>query len=277
MGEFSMYVFDKMVKALHYDGKMVMFYHFKIPGSDLDRGILPLSSDEDVENLLRYVKNNKVIDVYIEQGKTTLDTNIVTPQKGRVEINKNNEVGQCSWVEKEDMELVTDHGGKTNLPIDHNFDPFDGINFDDIHSHELNNKEVDVNDNQKITDNEKINDNLVGNGDTDAFIVDEEHIIDEPEVDMTIFRLYASIEGGLGTQEIHVEPQVVINKEDLDVIDFDFFESEIDDDIASTRRKEIRKVRKQMKANASGSNTYNFYVGKQFTTREIVKDRIKKA
>nr|GEX37568.1 hypothetical protein [Tanacetum cinerariifolium] len=48
------------------------------------------------------------------------------------------------------------------------------------------------NDNQEITDNEKIIDNLVVDGDTDAFIVDEEHIIDEPKVDMTNFRLHAS-------------------------------------------------------------------------------------
>nr|GEV44356.1 hypothetical protein [Tanacetum cinerariifolium] len=91
--------------------------------------------------------------------------------------------------------------------------------------------------------------------DTNDFIVDEEHIIDEPEVDMTDFRLHESIEGGLGTQEIHIEPQVVINEEDLDVIDFDSFKSETNDDIDTTRRKEIRKVRKQMKANASGVPT----------------------
>nr|GEU54522.1 retrotransposon protein, putative, Ty1-copia subclass [Tanacetum cinerariifolium] len=168
MDEFSMYVFDKMVKSLHCDAKVVMFYHLKIPSSDLDRGILPLSSDEDVENLLRYVKNHKVIDVYI---KTTLDTYIMRLQKSRVKI--------VYLDESESVELRKNMlNSRTTVTMDWN----------------KNNEEVDVNDNLFII------------GDTNDFIMDEEHIIDEPEVDMTNFRLHKSIEGGLGTQEIHIKP-----------------------------------------------------------------------
>nr|GEV97973.1 hypothetical protein [Tanacetum cinerariifolium] len=124
---------------------------------DLDRGILPLSSDEDVENLLRYVKNHK------ESESVELRKNMSNSRTTfTMDWNKYNEVGQFRRMEKDNMELVTDHGGKTTqLDFNRNFDPFDGINFDDIHLHEPNNKEVDV------------NDNLVVIGDTNDFIVDE--------------------------------------------------------------------------------------------------------
>ncbi|GJX67579.1 mutator type transposase [Tanacetum coccineum] len=83
------------------------------------------------------------------------------------------------------------------------------------------------------------NDNVDGVED----IVDDEHIIDQVDVNMEGFRFTANSD-----ERDTIRPQVNINEDDLEVIDYDEFESELDeDDIGSTRRAALRKLRKKVK------------------------------
>nr|GEU80810.1 EF-hand domain pair, mitogen-activated protein (MAP) kinase [Tanacetum cinerariifolium] len=50
------------------------YFGGKIPNKTLDWGLRALASDDDVVNLSQYVKDNKVIDAYIEHGKTTIES-----------------------------------------------------------------------------------------------------------------------------------------------------------------------------------------------------------
>ena len=71
---FNVDVIHSIVTMLKYDPRDIMFYHFKIPNNSLDWGLRALAGDDDVNNLGQYVKDNKVIDVFIEHGETTVES-----------------------------------------------------------------------------------------------------------------------------------------------------------------------------------------------------------
>ncbi|CAI9299253.1 unnamed protein product [Lactuca saligna] len=65
----------------------LLYYHFKRPFSDLDFGLFTLASDSDINHLGTYVGKHKLIEVYVEHGKTVLHTYTMssTPCKVRIE------------------------------------------------------------------------------------------------------------------------------------------------------------------------------------------------
>ncbi|GKC18998.1 hypothetical protein Tco_1021148 [Tanacetum coccineum] len=67
-------IIHSIVKMLKYDPRDIMFYHFKIPNKTLDWRLRALTIDDDVINISQYVKDNKVIDVYIEHGETIVES-----------------------------------------------------------------------------------------------------------------------------------------------------------------------------------------------------------
>ncbi|PWA69707.1 zinc finger, GRF-type [Artemisia annua] len=98
-------------------------------------------------------------------------------------------------------------------------------------------------------------------------IVDEEHMVDEVEVPMKGFRFEVEddfIDSG--------NPKLNLTENDLEVIDFDSFESDIEDDEESARRKGIRKLRKLA---GNSTSTTGFFVGKEFPNRDVAKDMIR--
>ncbi|GKF74399.1 hypothetical protein Tco_0220731, partial [Tanacetum coccineum] len=49
----------------------------------LDYGMHPLNIDTDVLEMAKYVKDNKIILVYVEHGSSNVDSSIfITPKKG---------------------------------------------------------------------------------------------------------------------------------------------------------------------------------------------------
>nr|GEU80807.1 transposase, mutator type [Tanacetum cinerariifolium] len=69
-----------------------------------------------------------------------------------------------------------------------------------------------------------------------------------------------------------------MNEEDLEVIDYDSFKSDVgDDDINSDRRKVLREQKRKGKAGGGGGgNIMNFYfIGQEFPNKEEVKDIIR--
>ncbi|GJT27318.1 hypothetical protein Tco_0907593 [Tanacetum coccineum] len=60
-----------------------MYCHFLIPSLGLDYGLHSLNVDADVLEMAKYVKDYKIILVYVEHRSSNVDTSIfVTPKKG---------------------------------------------------------------------------------------------------------------------------------------------------------------------------------------------------
>ena len=105
-------------------------------------------------------------------------------------------------------------------------------------------------------------------------IVDEEHIIDELDVSMEGFRFTVETENE--RENDPMRPHLNINEDDLQVINYDSFDSDIeDDDIEGGRKAALRKLKKKGNSSGDGSIFNKLFVGKQFGNREEVKDTIK--
>ncbi|GJY79500.1 mutator type transposase [Tanacetum coccineum] len=103
---------------------------------------------------------------------------------------------------------------------------------------------------------------------------DEEHIIDQLDVNMEGFRFTVQ-----SKDEGYVDPLrlvVNLNEDDLEVIDYDSFESDVgDDDVNNDRRKVLRELKRKGKAAGDGNIVNFFYVGQEFSNREeITEDKV---
>lgn len=78
--EFSMHEMDAIMAELGYTVPPVIYYHFRLPNGDFDFGLRALGNDDDVRNLGRYVRDNKLIRVYTEHGETKLLTYFMSPE-----------------------------------------------------------------------------------------------------------------------------------------------------------------------------------------------------
>ncbi|GJS34893.1 RNA-directed DNA polymerase, eukaryota [Tanacetum coccineum] len=77
--EFSIHELNDLVQKLGYSAKVKLYYHFRKPDGDLDTSMHALGNDHDVRKLAEYVRLwNKMIEVYIEQERTTLPTYYTT-------------------------------------------------------------------------------------------------------------------------------------------------------------------------------------------------------
>ncbi|GKD58476.1 hypothetical protein Tco_1295985, partial [Tanacetum coccineum] len=83
------------------------------------------------------------------------------------------------------------------------------------------------------------------------FIMDEEHVVDEVEVNMEGFSFSFK------------------NK----VLDFDSFDSDVEDDTKSIRRRKLRKLIKTGGQSCGIVNT--LFVGQEFANKELAKARVK--
>ncbi|GJX94638.1 hypothetical protein Tco_0349224 [Tanacetum coccineum] len=293
---FTIDIIHNIVKMLKYDPRDIMFYHFNIPNKTLDWGLRALASDDDVVNLSQYVKDNKVIDVYIEHGETTVESYYMPKfiESAKImELDENNEVIDLDE-ENVDRTVVTKKqtNGKFlglpkcrkrlaiewlagGLPGESSGLREDNVDFNDG-AEGLREDNVDFNDSAEGLGDEHGNENGNDEGDVDDAeeLVDEEHIIDQLDVNMEGFRftVQSEDEGDIDP----LRPVVNLNEDDLEVIDYDSFESDVgDDDVNSDRRKALRELKRKGKANGDGNIVNFFYVGQEFPNREEVKNRIR--
>nr|GEV59956.1 hypothetical protein [Tanacetum cinerariifolium] len=96
------------------------------------------------------------------------------------------------------------------------------------------------------------------------------HVVEEVHVNMNNFSFTAHPEHDTSIGAVDVQ------EDDLDVIDYDSFGSDLDDGIDSERRIQLRELRIIGKQKNKGPNKYYFYLGQQFASKEIVKRRVKK-
>ncbi|GJT22930.1 hypothetical protein Tco_0892867, partial [Tanacetum coccineum] len=254
---FTIDIIHNIVKMLKYDPRDIMFYHFNIPNKTLDWGLRALASDDDVVNLSQYVKDNKVIDVYIEHGETTVESYYmpkfiesarIREKRLAIEWLADGLPGESSGLRENNVEFNDGAEGLSEDNMEFN-DGAEGLG--DEHGNEKGNDEGDVDDAEEL--------------------VDEEHIIDQLDVNMEGFRF--TVQSG---DVDPLRPVVNLNEDDLEVIDYDSFKSDVgDDDVNTDRRKVLRELKRKGKANGDGNIVNFFYVGQEFPNREEVKNRIR--
>ncbi|GJW42155.1 RNA-directed DNA polymerase, eukaryota [Tanacetum coccineum] len=143
---------------------------------------------------------------------------------GESSLGKNDNVNVDENVHEEQTVNVNDYtiDDRFELDIDEN------LNLDDYTVY------VDENVNDDVEDGE-----VIGN-DREDFIVDEEHVIDDVEVNMEGFTFSVQEQGAEQT----VTPNVDLTDEALEVLDFDSFDNDVGDDTVSITRRSLRKLRK---------------------------------
>ncbi|GJW76436.1 retrovirus-related pol polyprotein from transposon TNT 1-94 [Tanacetum coccineum] len=276
------------VPDLGYDPKQLMFYHFNLPNKSLDYGLRPLSCDADVVSLINIVEH---LSVEIEELDDDVELNAYV-----VESSKRLALG---WINKDDVgesmnvnDYTIDDSYEFNIDENLNLDDYtvyvdenmnvnvdENINVDEnVNVHENENVNADENENvnadeEQDSDEENKQDSLEdeqGRGnDREDFIVDEEHVIDEVEVNMKGFSFSVEEQGA----DPGVTPNVDLTDEALEVLDFDSFDSDVGGDTASIRRRNLRKLRKTGGQSCGIVNT--LFVGQEFPNKELAKARIK--
>nr|GEW66397.1 hypothetical protein [Tanacetum cinerariifolium] len=243
---------------IHYGGRFTnclggkkLFYHYKIPCKGLDIGLRLLSSDSDIADMLQYVHKHKIMDMYVEHVKSVVDPSLNVDEAGPSNVlGHENDVGadegNCDEAKNEDI------GDGKDYEADNGSESKEGGAED-----EGQNKEEDENVGEREEEDE---------GDEED-IVDKEHIVDELKVEMGGFKFAVK-----GENEDPMQPKLNINETNLEVLDFDSFESDIDDDKQHSRIKGLRKLRKKA---ANYTSTTNFCVGKEFPNRDVAKEMTK--
>nr|GEX57497.1 putative RNA-directed DNA polymerase, eukaryota, reverse transcriptase zinc-binding domain protein [Tanacetum cinerariifolium] len=216
-------------------------------------------------------KHNQIMDVYVEYDKSVVDPSLNVDEAGPSNVLRHeNDVGvdEGNYDEAENEDI----GDGEDYEADNGSESEEGEAED-----EGQNKEEDEDLGKRDEDDEgqnKEEDEDLGKreeedeGDEDDEhiddIVDEEHIVDELEVKMNGFKFTVE-----GENEDPMQPKLNMNEIDLEVLDFDSFESDIDDKEEGFRRKGLRKLRKEA---ANSTSTTNFYVRKEFPNRDVAKE-----
>ena len=94
-----------VVQYGNHDPNVQVYFFYKKPGGDLDFDLFPISSEEQVNTMVRVAKKTRFIEVYVEHGTTTMGDNIVsfTPTKTRNSV----ELGQTSNVCDDDVQTCS--------------------------------------------------------------------------------------------------------------------------------------------------------------------------
>lgn len=193
----------------------------------MDTELRTLTNDSDISEMLKCVHKHRIIYVYVEHGTSYLEPSSILGYNTEVEDQDNTE-------------------GETH---DDTKDESHNESKDD----DQDNTELENQENTDVEDEDKT--------------VDQEHIVDEVEVNMHGFRFEVEVESVETMQ-----PKLNMTENDLEVIDFDSFESDVEADDESERRKGLRKLRKEA---AKTTLKNSFFVGKEFANRDVAKEMVR--
>ncbi|CAI9265993.1 unnamed protein product [Lactuca saligna] len=173
----------------------------------------------------------------------------------------------------------------TNINIDDelmtNFQPFEG--FEDQDSIPFNGFEgqdnIPFNDEWRQEEPDDIEFENQNSEDEDSdFMIDEDHIIEDVEVDMEDFNLNIDTEvefngcQSLGGVQINEDSD---EQEDLEVIDNDEWDSLSDDSGDNRKRREmIKELGKQTLCSVGEVHKVAFHIGQKYKTKKDLKDKI---
>ncbi|GJR48025.1 hypothetical protein Tco_1316128 [Tanacetum coccineum] len=259
----------------------------KATQNGLDYGLHNLNVDADVLDMSKYVKDYKIILMYVEHGSSIIDTSMFDSSP---DVNRNvrkewkkvsskpSSIGEV--MKKLSKEQPTSSVARP-IVVESIVDPFDGLDemlgtsstTDDFSFGKF--KEVEV---EADTESEEEKSDIEGNdtSGSDSNDLDYDpnhddvHIVEEVHLNMNNFSFTADL---LHDTSICV---VDVQEDDLDIIDSDSFGSNLDDGIDSKRRIQLREIRRIGKQKNKGPNKYYFYLEHQFAIKEIMKGRVKK-
>nr|GEU99754.1 hypothetical protein [Tanacetum cinerariifolium] len=292
-----------MVVKLGYGLADLMYYHFLILRLGLDYGLHHLNVDADVLEMAKYVKDYKIILVYVEHGSSIF----FTPKKrvliavdnylrkGPTEIDSSPDVNRDLAPMYLD-EILGDYAN-TRKQITRNeitgkqmaVHVGNSSTVDDVLDLEMlfetegvglvgMFKEVEVDaDNESEEESDTEGDYTSGSDSEDLdydpkhdeVFDDDEHIVEDVHVSMNNFCFTADLKHDISIGVVDVQ------EDDLDVIDYDLFGSNLDDGIDSERRIQIRELRRICKHKNKCPNKYYFYLGHQFASKERVTRRVR--
>ncbi|GJT27116.1 hypothetical protein Tco_0907391 [Tanacetum coccineum] len=237
----------------------------EIPLKGLDIRLRYLANDTDIGEMLKYVHQHKIIYVYVEHSKSVFDPEVnvvdLDTQAGPYNI--------LGYQNDEGEDEADDEGQKQN---DKGEDKADNEGQNDEAEEEDcgQGKDYEADDGGKSKEDEAYDRGQSEGDDEDEDvedIVDEEHIVDEVEVNMNGFNF--EFEGEFVEP---MQPKLNVTEIDLEVLDFDSFESDVYDDKESARRKGLRKLKRQ-----AGNSTLknSVFVGKEFPNRNVANEMVR--
>ncbi|GJW57712.1 mutator type transposase [Tanacetum coccineum] len=207
--EFCLHDLKDMVVKLGYAVEDLMYCNFLIPSLGLDYGLHSLNVDVDVLEMSKYVKDYKIILVYWEKVSS-----------------KSSSIGEVM------KKLSKEHPASSMarpIVVESVVDPFDGL--DEILEEEASDTEGNDTSGSDPED-------LDYDPKHDDVFVDDEHIVEEVHVNMNNFSFTADPKHDISIGGVDVQD------DDLDVIDYDSFGSDLDDGIDSERRIQLRELRR---------------------------------
>ncbi|PWA66436.1 transposase, mutator type [Artemisia annua] len=297
---------NEMVKQIGYKRSKVMYYHFKIPNSNLDFGLQALGNDQDVLNLLKYTDKYKLIEVYIEHDSTDLETYMKSPRSLVIEElpdeQKTKLVKKKAPKKRNRLPLLLTMGdgsdeedngvGNVNVigqggdvgndllrqAMDEEFDPFfgeqNGPNIAPTTTPTRNETFVEVEHDEEYdidNDLEVSSDSDKESDENDSDFVDDEHVLNEVDVDMKDF--YENIDKDvewIGCSNGNAEIPAEVNVEEG--YDIDYFDSASDsEELEGARNKALRDLKKEHEKQDNVDNIAPFFVGKLFPEKDSVR------
>ncbi|CAI9272788.1 unnamed protein product [Lactuca saligna] len=241
MDLFSIHELADMVRELGYKNGEPIYLHFHTPGTELDFGLMPLVTDGDVNNMSKYVKENKVLHIYIEHGQSTLN---------------------------EPIPYFYDANEGHLLEDDTKLDSFEGLNF----------WETNLDDDDLFSMDDKSEDGIIdgsntNNEESSDLLYDENNILNEPEVDMTDFISVFDQEVDRDPSTIPILDSFDNGEDELNVIDTQVLDSGI---VAGDKRKEMLKnLAKPILCSLEEVHQPTFRLGQRFKNKEDVKQLVK--
>ncbi|GJY61276.1 hypothetical protein Tco_0461933 [Tanacetum coccineum] len=261
-----------------------MYYHFKIPNNNLDHGLQALGNDADVMNLVRYIDKDRLIEVFIEHEYTILETYFKSPQKLRLE--ETDDVESSALARKpfkkpglkvnrlpqlllegpslnDDVEVPSFNAEKEKETTDY---AVSESNEEDVNKDENGSESNEEVANEDETGSESSESSESDDSEDSDYIVDEDNVINEVDVDMQEF--YQNIDKDVewvGPSKGNVEvPAQVDVEEGFDLDDFDM-DIDYDSDVESSkeRKRALRALTKESK-----NKHCHFYVGQEFAVKK---------
>ncbi|GJW28096.1 mutator type transposase [Tanacetum coccineum] len=239
---FSIVDLNDMLEILGYKKRSGIYYHYKIPDSNLDFGLKELRNDQDVLNLISQTTNHKLIEIYCEHENTDLEVVFEesTPMTSNIGTVNKRAAKKSSRLP---LLLMGDESEANDDSIKEKYVEMENDEDNDI--------DKDVSSDMEVSSDSE-----------DSDWVDEEHILNEVEVDMKDFFEYTDKDVewtgcNKGNTEIPIEDFV---PEFVDLDDF-HSASESDTELEGRRKKALRKLRKEHEQGQVVDNTKPFYVG----------------
>ncbi|GKD60545.1 hypothetical protein Tco_1298054 [Tanacetum coccineum] len=195
-----------MMKNIGYDN-VAMEYYFKEPNTKLDKVLRKLATNSDVLEMLKFVSNYKVIDLYVDHFVSKKPVNVDHFVSRAIVLYEPSKLDKL--MDNDADEILDDSSKNVDKLV------YASKNVDNVVQASKNVYNVDSDDND--------------------FIVDEENLIHDVDVDMQDFnKKYANV-GWMGFKESVQEMNEVFHAEED--IDFEDFDSGTDSSNEGARKK----------------------------------------